>query len=209
MPAKRATTVIRNTPDETFIGLVMLLTALVGLCLGLLMLAARFPSDLATATMLIGSLALGIGSRHYLRTARGALRLSAKGVTYEPVKGSRQHYAWRSVARVSAVPGWMWLHDRRGRKLVSFAFGPTKLASVQSLVARHGRKRARVWPRLATSERDPSWSLRRVTRAIDPRLLVETLAPTLPTPPRVAVDRGLLRFAAFARLAFSPSTRGR
>lgn len=210
MPTTRTTTVIRNTPDETFVGLAMLLLAALGVCLGGLMLAAGHPSRLATMTTLLVSGALALGSRYYLRKSRGVLRLTAKGVTYQPVKGARQFYAWRNVARVSAVPGWLWLHDRQGRKLLSYAFGPAKLSVLPAMVARHGRKRPRVWPQLAARAHEKPWSYRRLKTAFDPRGLLDALAPVLPAPHSlVALDRGLSRVVAFARLTFSANPRQR
>ncbi len=206
IPAKTRATTIRNTPEETFVGLLLLLVGVVGLCLALLMLSARYPNDFASVTLLLGSAAVAAGSAHYLRRSRGTLHLSAAAITYQPCAGRARRYPWGSVARVSVVPGWVWLHDRRGRALVSYALGPAKLRTVSALMARYGRKRPRTWPRL-----DPRARARGVDRlrtALDPRALLDTLQPLLPLH-AAALDRALGRVVACARLAFSPAARGR
>lgn len=140
---KKSTT-FQNTPNDMFPGVVFLQTAIVLWSISFMLFSMRYPGDLISALILVCSILLGYISYKYLAIGRASLKITGRGVTYVPRRGKPIYYPWRRIGCIRASIGWVWLHDKSGRKLISFSYGICKRRLLLKLFSIYGNKHPKV-----------------------------------------------------------------
>jgi hypothetical protein len=130
------------------------------------MLAVGYPGRSTIAGLFLSSLFTTALAVRYLRCARGALRISGRGITYLPTDGKPILYPWKELARVTVLPGWLSVYDRDNRRVLSFAYGLGKQHTLHGHMLRQlegGDARPEIWPILSAETKVAKRTRRKAT----------------------------------------------